>query len=211
MRVPPLLVAAVAAGLAMATPAPAQDTTAEAIFAAGCFWCTESDFDTVDGVLETISGYTGGRVDHPTYAQVSAGGTGHAEALKVVYDPARVGYAELLRVFWRNVDPFDSDGQFCDHGAQYRPALFPLTAAQRQAAEASRKAAEEALGKPVRVTIEEPGTFWPAEDYHQGYHDKNPVRYTFYRFTCGRDARLDEVWSGVPALALTPESPTPAP
>ncbi len=171
-----------------------------AVFAAGCFWCTESDFDKVVGVLDTLSGYTGGTLPNPTYKQVSNGGTGHAEALKVTYDPSVVSYADLLRVYWRNVDALDGDGQFCDRGSQYRPAIFPQDDDQRRLAEASKAAAAKALGQTVAVTIEPTAPFFPAEDYHQGYHERNPVRYGFYRLSCGRDARLDALWSGVPSL-----------
>lgn len=197
------VLAAALAALLLALPAQAQEKSgalATAIFASGCFWCTEADFDKVDGVVETTSGYTGGRVENPSYEQVSAGGTGHTEALKVTYDPAKVDYADLLRVYWRNVDPFDDAGQFCDRGTQYRPGIFVSGPDQRAAAEASVKAAEQALGKPVVVPVEDASTFYPAEDYHQGYYKRNPIRYGFYRTSCGRDARLEQVWDGVPAL-----------
>lgn len=198
----PLLAAAlwalVATGPAIAQ-APAQ--LEEAVFASGCFWCTEADFDKVEGVVETTSGYIAGRTENPTYEQVSAGGTGHVEAVRVRFDPAKVSYAELLRTYWPNVDPLDGGGQFCDRGDQYRPALFPRTEEQERLAHASLKAAGNALGKPIAVSIEpEAGQFWPAEDYHQNYAHKNPVRYGFYRYSCGRDARLAKVWKGVPAL-----------
>ncbi len=194
----PLLLAALlmpataraAQGDAAATGSP----TATAVFAGGCFWCMEKPFDLLDGVLDTTSGYTGGNVDSPTYKQVSSGLTGHAEALRVTYDPARVSYETLLDVFWRNVDPLDADGQFCDRGSQYRSAIFVADAAQRSAAEASKKAIEAHLGKPVATGIEEASTFWPAEDYHQDYYRKNPIRYAYYRTGCGRDRRLEQVW-----------------
>lgn len=201
MRLPFLAAALLA--LMLATPATAQDQTAleEAVFASGCFWCTESDFDKVDGVVETTSGYIGGTVEDPTYEQVSAGGTGHVEALRVRYDPTKVTYAELLRTYWPNVDPVDGDGQFCDRGSQYRPALFPRTDDQERLARASKEAAAKALGREIAVSIEpQAGPFWPAEDYHQNYYKKNPVRYGFYRYSCGRDARLGEVWKDVPPL-----------
>lgn len=165
-----------------------------AVFAGGCFWCMEKPFDAVEGVLETTSGYAGGTVESPTYEQVSNGGTGHAEALRVVYDPARVSYATLLDTFWHNVDPFDAGGQFCDRGSQYRSAIFPQDDAQRTDAESSLKALQERFGRPVATRIEPAGTFWPAEEYHQDYYKKNPLRYSFYRSNCGRDRKLKEVW-----------------
>lgn len=199
-----LLTATFLAGATLAAPALAQDEdkTATAVFAGGCFWCMEPPYDKIDGVSETISGYTGGSVPNPTYEEVTAGGTGHAEAVKVVYDPSQVTYEELLRTYWRNVDPFDGDGQFCDRGASYRPAIFPQTPAQREAAEASKQAVAEQLGREVAVTIETAPAFYAAEDYHQNYYDKNPLQYRFYRWTCGRDDRLEEVWQDVPRLAL---------
>ncbi|MBG3878116.1 peptide-methionine (S)-S-oxide reductase MsrA [Desulfovibrio oxamicus] len=178
-----------------AAAAPRQTaTTATAIFAGGCFWCMEKPFDQLDGVLDTTSGYTGGNVDAPTYKQVSSGLTGHAEALRVTYDPAKVSYEALLDVFWRNVDPLDAGGQFCDRGSQYRSAIFVANAAQHHAAEASKKAIEARLGKPVATGIEDASTFWPAEEYHQDYYRKNPIRYAYYRTGCGRDKRLEQVW-----------------
>jgi peptide-methionine (S)-S-oxide reductase len=177
-------------------PAPAAETpaVATAVFASGCFWCTESDFDKVPGVLATVSGYTGGRVDSPTYEQVSSGGTGHVEAVQVTYDPSVVSYEELLEAYWPTVDPFNGRGQFCDLGEQYRPVLFVAGAAEREAAEASRTRVEKMLGKAVVVQIEQAARFYPAEPYHQDYYQKNPARYNFYRWSCGRDARLAEVW-----------------
>ncbi|WP_156925399.1 peptide-methionine (S)-S-oxide reductase MsrA [Nitratidesulfovibrio termitidis] len=169
-------------------------TTATAVFAGGCFWCMEKPFDQLDGVLDTTSGYTGGNVNNPTYKQVSSGVTGHAESLRVTYDPAKVSYETLLDVFWRNVDPLDAGGQFCDRGNQYRSAIFVANAAQHNAAEASKKAIEARLGKPVATSIEDASIFWPAEDYHQDYYRKNPIRYAYYRTGCGRDRRLEQVW-----------------
>ncbi|MBZ2171230.1 peptide-methionine (S)-S-oxide reductase MsrA [Nitratidesulfovibrio sp. SRB-5] len=200
----PLSALLLAALLLPATARAAQDdavapprqaaATATAVFAGGCFWCMEKPFDQLDGVLETTSGYTGGNVDSPTYKQVSSGLTGHAEALRVTYDPARVTYETLLDVFWRNVDPLDAGGQFCDRGSQYRSAIFVADAAQREVAEASKKATEARLGKPVATGIEDASTFWPAEEYHQDYYRKNPIRYAYYRTGCGRDKRLEQVW-----------------
>lgn len=176
---------------AASQPPPGSET---AVFAGGCFWCMEKPFDAVEGVIETTSGYTGGTVNSPTYEQVSAGGTGHAESLRVVFDPTRVSYATLLDTFWHNVDPFDVGGQFCDRGSQYRSAIFPQNDTQRAQAEASLTAIEQRFGRKVATRIEPHGTFWPAEEYHQDYYHKNPIRYSFYRSNCGRDRKLKEVW-----------------
>ncbi len=175
---------------------------AVAVFAAGCFWCAEADFAKVPGVLDVVSGYTGGRGASPTYQQVSAGGTGHYEAVRVRFDPRRVTYARLLDVFWRNVDPVDGGGQFCDRGDSYRAAIFPVDDAQRVAADASRDALARSgrLARPIAVAIVAASPFYSAEEYHQDYAVRNPVRYTFYRSRCGRDARLRAVW-GAPSDA----------
>ncbi len=179
--------------------AQAQETAgkeAVAIFAGGCFWCMEPPFDKTEGVISTTSGYTGGTVANPTYKEVSAGGTGHAEAVKVVYDPSKVSYEQLLHVFWRNIDPIRKDAQFCDVGSQYRSAIFYLDEEQRKLAEKS-KADLDASGripKPIVTEIVKAGPFYPAETYHQDYYLKNPVRYAYYRWGCGRDARLEQVW-----------------
>ncbi len=167
-----------------------------AVLAGGCFWCVESDFDHVDGVLDTISGYTGGSLENPGYRDVTAGGTGHREAVAIVYDPRRVSYERLLHVFWRSVDPTDGGGQFCDRGESYTTAIFPRNDAQRAIAEASKEALANAgtLPEPVATTIEPLGPFYRAEGYHQDYYRKNPVRYNFYRFSCGRDGRLEDLW-----------------
>ena len=165
-----------------------------AVFAGGCFWCMEKPFDALDGVLDTTSGYTGGTVDNPTYAQVSAGNTGHTEALQVTYDPKKVTYEQLLTVFWHNIDPLDAGGQFCDRGSQYRSGIFPQSDAQKAAAETSLASTAEALGKPLATKIEPKATFYSAEDYHQNYCVTHPVRYSYYRNACGRDRRLGEVW-----------------
>ena len=173
----------------------ADDTTTQkATFAAGCFWCLEKPFDDVDGVIETISGYTGGREENPTYEQVAAGQTGHTEAMQVTFNPDKVSYDELLNIFWHNVDPFDADGQFCDRGKQYRPGIFAHNEAQKQAAEESKQQVEEELGKKTVVPVEDYTAFWPAENYHQNYYQENPLRYKFYRFSCGRDKRLNAIW-----------------
>jgi peptide-methionine (S)-S-oxide reductase len=165
-----------------------------ATFAGGCFWCVEADFDHVPGVVETVSGYTGGTVADPSYEQVSAGGTGHREAVRIAYDPGRVSYEALLTAFWHSVDPTDAGGQFCDRGESYQTAIFVHDEEQRRAAEASKAAAQEALGATIVTPIEEAGPFYPAEDYHQGYYEKNPLRYRYYRWSCGRDARIEQVW-----------------
>lgn len=185
-----LSLAIVAGGAAEPTAAP----TAKATFAGGCFWCTEADFDKVEGVISTTSGYTGGLVVNPTYEQVSGGRTGHAEAVEIVFDPAKVTYQHLLDVFWHNHDPLVKDRQFCDHGNQYRPAIFYHDDEQRALAEASRKKYQARFKQPIETEITAATTFYPAEDYHQDYHTKNPVRYKFYRFNCGRDARLQQLW-----------------
>jgi len=175
--------------------APKAARTATAVFAGGCFWCTESDFDHIAGVTETVSGYTGGRVRNPTYAQVSAGNTGHIEAVRIVYDPSRVSYATLVERFFRTIDPLDGGGQFCDRGDQYRSAIFVANAAERRIAEAAKARAARQLGRPVATEILPRGVFYRAEAYHQDYYRRNPVRYRFYRWNCGRDARLERVWS----------------
>jgi peptide-methionine (S)-S-oxide reductase len=191
-----------AAGATAQAPVASVATPASAIFAGGCFWCVEADFDKVEGVLSTTSGYTGGRVANPTYRDVSRGGTGHTEAVEIAYDPARVSYEKLLDVFWHNVDPTQKDGQFCDHGNQYRTAIFVHDDDQKRLAEASKAALVKS--KPFKgdivTEIVPASTFYPAEDYHQDYYRKNPVRYKFYRTGCGRDARLKELWgSAAPA------------
>jgi len=179
-------------------PAAAPGTAAKsatAIFAGGCFWCTESDFEKLPGVIAAESGYTAGKKANPTYEQVSAGGTGHTEAVRVTYDPSRVGYAALVDHFWRTIDPTVKDQQFCDHGSQYRSAIFWQNDDERKIVEASR-AALIASGKfkQVHTEVAAAATFYPAEDYHQDYYKKNPIRYTYYRHGCGRDARLEELW-----------------
>jgi peptide-methionine (S)-S-oxide reductase len=169
--------------------------TATAIFAGGCFWCTEADFDKVPGVISTTSGYIGGTVKNPTYQQVSTGGTGHAEAVEVVYDPARVSYAKLLDVFWRNIDPLVKDKQFCDSGDQYRSAIFYMTDEEKKLAEETKKKVEAKFApRTVYTQIVKADTFYKAEDYHQDYYKKNESRYNFYRWNCGRDQRLEQLW-----------------
>ncbi len=194
-----LLTAAVLLGAA-AAPA-AEGENAVAIFAGGCFWCMEPPYDKLDGVLSTTSGYIGGDVENPTYEQVSSGRTGHREALQVEYDPARVSYQELLDVFWRNIDPLDPRGQFCDKGFQYTSAIYAVDASQRAAAEESLAAIAGSgkLDGRIETEILDAGVFYPAEDYHQDYYVKNPVRYKFYRWNCGRDARLSKLWGEAPS------------
>ncbi|MGA6925984.1 MAG: peptide-methionine (R)-S-oxide reductase MsrB [Desulfosarcina sp.] len=169
-----------------------------AVFAGGCFWCTESDFEKVDGVIEAVSGYTGGRMENPTYKQVSAGGTGHIEAIKVVYDPAKLSYSQLLDILWRHIDPTDAGGQFVDRGDQYRSAIFYATDEERQMAEASKKAlaASGRFDRPIVTDILPLGAFYEAEDYHQDYYKKNSLRYNWYRSGSGRDQFLEKTWVG---------------
>lgn len=188
-----LTAASAADGRAPFEPGPGQ---AMATFAGGCFWCMEPPFDELDGVVATISGYTGGTAPDPDYEQVSAGGTGHAEAVRVLYDPERISYERLLEVFWRNIDPVTANRQFCDAGEQYRSAIFVHDEAQARAAEASRDALVQSgrLAGRIVTEITPASTFHPAEDYHQDYYRKNPVRYKYYRFNCGRDERLRELW-----------------
>ncbi len=171
--------------------------TKTAVFAGGCFWCTESDFEKVDGVIEAISGYTGGHVANPTYKQVSRGVTGHVEAVKVVYDPAKISYEKLLEVFWRHVDPTDGDGQFVDRGSQYRSVIFYANEEEHRLAEVSKKrlAASGRFDKPIATDILPLDTFYPAEDYHQDYYKKNSIRYRFYRYNSGRDQFLEKAWA----------------
>jgi peptide-methionine (S)-S-oxide reductase len=168
--------------------------TATATFAGGCFWCVEADFDKVGGVISTTSGYTGGRTPNPTYEEVSRGGTGHAEAVEIVYDPAKVSYEKLLDVFWHNIDPLAKNSRFCDHGDQYRTAIFYHDEEQHRLAEASKTAVQARFKQPIQTQIATAGSFYRAEDYHQDYYLKNPIRYKFYRFNCSRDARLEELW-----------------
>lgn len=165
-----------------------------ATFAGGCFWCVEADFDKVPGVVSTTSGYTGGRVSNPSYEQVSRGGTGHAEAVEIAFDPSIVSYDQLLDHFWHNVDPFVAHRQFCDVGDQYRPEIFVHSEAQRASAEASRQRYQSRFKQPIVVKITTAGAFYPAEAYHQDYHNTHAVQYRFYRWTCGRDARLRQIW-----------------
>lgn len=194
---------ATSGGLAMAAVlalspavAAAQAGTERAIFAGGCFWCTESDFDKVPGVVATISGYTGGTTTSPTYQQVSSETTGHAEAVEVIFDPKKVSYAQLVEHYWRTVDPTTKDRQFCDIGSSYRTAIFAVGDEQLKVARASKEALAKSkpFSKPIVTEIVPASTFYKAEEYHQDYYIKNPVRYRYYRTSCGRDARLKELW-----------------
>ena len=180
-------------GVTLAAPAVAAGQ-AEAVFAGGCFWCMEGPFERVPGVISVESGYTGGPVPGPAYKAVSAGVTGHTEAIRVVYDPAKVSYAALLDVFWVNIDPTQANGQFCDRGTQYRSGIFPGNVEERRLAEASKQGAGQKLGQPIVTEITDKQTFWLAEDYHQDFYKKEPDHYNRYRAGCGRDRRLQELW-----------------
>lgn len=182
---------------AVAAPVAAQEKVHEkavAVFAGGCFWCTESDFDKVPGVLATVSDYIAGKASTATYTQVSAGGTGHAEAVQVTYDPAKVSYQQLLDFYWRSIDPTVKDAQFCDRGDMYRSAIFVRNDAERKLAEASKKMVQAELKKPVYTQIADATPFYAAEEYHQDFYKKNPTKYKFYRWNCGRDQRLEQIW-----------------
>ena len=182
--------------LSATTESGGQSRVEVAVFAGGCFWCVEADFDKVAGVRSTTSGYTGGSLSNPTYQQVSSGGTGHVEAVRVEFDPSVVTYDALLDHFWKSVDPFNGRGQFCDTGEQYRPVIFTSTAAQKARAEPSRQAVQARFKERIAVEIAPAGPFYTAESYHQDYYQKNPVRYRFYRWNCGRDSRLARIWGG---------------
>ncbi|WP_075221754.1 peptide-methionine (S)-S-oxide reductase MsrA [Acuticoccus yangtzensis] len=175
-------------------PVAAPAATATAIFAGGCFWCVEADFDKVDGVLSTVSGYTGGHLANPTYEDVVREDTGHYEAVEVTYDPAKVSYRMLVDHFFRTVDPVDAGGQFCDRGESYRTAIFTHSAEEKAEAEAAKTAAGEALGQPIVTPVLDAAPFYKAETYHQDYYEKNPLKYQYYRWSCGRDARVKELW-----------------
>ena len=187
---------AAAAAPAATAPPPAPAGTAQAIFAGGCFWCVEADFDKVPGVISTTSGYTGGTLPNPSYEQVSGHDTGHAEAVLIVYDPKKVSYDTLLGKYWHSIDPTTKDRQFCDVGSPYRTTIFTVDAGQDAAAKASLAALQKSkpFSAPIVTPIEKAGAFYPAEEYHQDYYKKNPVRYNYYRYSCGRDARLKQLW-----------------
>ncbi len=177
-----------------AGPTTGNTATATATFAGGCFWCMVHPFDQLPGVISVTSGYTGGHKKNPTYEEVSAGGTGHVESVQVIYDPKKIGYDKLLDVYWHNIDPLDAGGQFCDRGDQYKSVIFYHGAEQQRLAEQSKAAIEKHLGKPVVTAIRPASVFYAAEEYHQDYYKKNPIRYKFYRYTCGRDQRLEQLW-----------------
>jgi peptide-methionine (S)-S-oxide reductase len=199
--------------LAMAAGGQAQAATEKAVVAGGCFWCVESDFEAVPGVIEVVSGYAGGSLKNPTYKQVGAGGTGHYEAVEITYDPARISYDQLLRLFLRSVDPTDAGGQFCDRGDSYRTAIFAASPQEKAAARAALDEAGQALGTKVVTPVLPAGRFWPAEDYHQDYYKgqnvvltragpkKQANAYKFYREACGRDQRVKELWGNDAAFA----------
>ena len=183
------------AGAQPAKPADSAMAAATAVFAGGCFWCLEADFDKLPGVIATESGYTAGKTRNPTYQQVSAGGTGHTEAVRVSYDPAKVSYQQLVDYFWRHIDPTVKDRQFCDVGSQYRSGIYWQNEAERKIAEASRDALlKSGKLKQVLTEMAAASAFYPAEEYHQDYYTKNPIRYAYYRNGCGRDARVQEIW-----------------
>jgi peptide-methionine (S)-S-oxide reductase len=175
----------------------APNDRAVATFAGGCFWCMEPPYDKLDAVIATVSGYTGGEVENPTYEQVSGGGTGHAEAVQVIYDPNKISYKKLLDVFWHNIDPLDAGGQFCDRGSSYRSAVFYANEKQQRLAQESKQALNQSARfgrQPIVTKIVPAGEFYRAEDYHQNYYQENALRYKYYRWLCGRDARLEELW-----------------
>lgn len=183
------------AGLALAAAAKApKPVLSRATFAGGCFWCMEPPFEKIPGVASVTSGYTGGEQVNPTYEEVSSGRTGHAEAVEILYDPAKVTYAQLLDVFWHNIDPLQADGQFCDHGRQYRTGIYTHDAEQKQLAEQSKAQVTAKFQRPIVTEIVPAGRFYPAEEYHQDYYRRNAVRYFTYRAGCGRDRRLQELW-----------------
>lgn len=177
-------------------PLAAVEKTETAIFAGGCFWCMESPFEKINGVKEVISGYTGGHKDNPTYEEVSSGTTGHLEAIQIIYDPQKVSYNDLLSIFWKQIDPTDADGQFVDRGKQYRSAIFYKSKEEKALAEKSKQNLEKSkrFSSPIVTEIIAATTFYPAEDYHQDYYKKNPVRYNYYRYGSGRDQFLKKVW-----------------
>jgi peptide-methionine (S)-S-oxide reductase len=177
-------------------PTAGSSSVAKAYFAGGCFWCMEEAFEKVDGVLDVVSGYMGGTVKNPSYEEVSAGQTGHAESVEVRYDPSKVTYTQLLEAFWRNVDPVTPNAQFCDHGSQYRAAIFYQGEAEKRVAEESKRAIEvtKRFSTPIVTQLTAASEFYPAEEYHQDFYKKNPIRYKYYKFTCGRAQRLESLW-----------------
>jgi len=192
-----LAMTAAAGHLAMGEQtAPSTSAMTKAYFPGGCFWCMEEAFEKVDGVVDAVSGYMGGTLKNPTYEEVSGGKTGHAESVEVRYDPAKVTYTQLLETFWRNVDPITPDAQFCDHGDQYRAAIFYQNDEEKRAAEESKRAIEQSkrFSIPIVTQVTAASEFYQAEEYHQDFYKKNPVRYKFYKFTCGRAQRLETLW-----------------
>lgn len=196
-----LVLAALASGRSTVAAADAKPAPAKATFAGGCFWCMEAEFEKLPGVVSVTSGYTGGSVKNPTYEQVSSGGTGHAESVEVLFDPSMVTYEKLVEIFWENIDPLTENGQFCDHGEQYRTAIFFHDDAQRRVAEESKKRVEQKLKAKVVTQIVPASVFYPAEEYHQDYSRKNPFRYGLYRKGCGRDELLEQIWGVTPVEA----------
>jgi peptide-methionine (S)-S-oxide reductase len=196
--------------IALAAVAADAQELARATFAGGCFWCMEPPFDKLDGVVSTTSGYTGGQKANPTYEEVSAGTTGHTEAVEIVYDPRKVTYAQLLDVFWRNIDPTTPDRQFCDIGSQYRAAIFFHDESQRRLAEESKQVVAQRLRQPIVTQVVPAATFYVAEEYHQDYYKKNPIRYKFYRTGCGRDRRLEQLWGKAAFLPGRGTDPAPS-
>ena len=201
LRATLILIVSLLPGFVLAQPADnkARTNTGQyktAIFAGGCFWCVEADFDKVMGVIKTISGYTSGHTKNPTYRQASSGSTGHTEAVQITYDPSKVSYKQLLTVFWRNIDPTTANRQFCDQGNQYRAGIFYLNAQQQKLALASKARLQKTktFNAPIVTEITKASTFYPAESYHQNYYKKNPIRYKYYRFGCRRDRRLEQLW-----------------
>jgi peptide-methionine (S)-S-oxide reductase len=186
----------ICAGRASAADVDGASNLPKATFAGGCFWCMQPAYDGVPGVVKTVVGYTGGEKKNPTYEEVSDGGTGHAESIEITYDPKKISYRKLLDIFWHNVDPTTKDSEFCDHGHQYRSAIFFHNAEQEREAKQSEAELNEKkpFKDPIVTEIVPATTFYPAEDYHQEYYLKNPIRYKFYRYNCGRDARLRELW-----------------
>ncbi len=181
-----------------ALPRGVPANTEKAIFAGGCFWCTESDFEKVPGVISAVSGFTGGHTENVRYEDTHDGSTGHTEAVEILFDPDQVSYAQLAEKFFRNHDPLDAKGQFCDRGSQYRPGIFFLDAEQEKIALAAKKKASQLLGRPLATEITKAGKFWKAERYHQDYYKKNALRYNYYRKACGRDNRIEAIWRSVP-------------
>ncbi len=191
------VIATAAHAAAPATPAPVPPGSATAIFAGGCFWCSEADFEKLPGVIEVESGYTAGSRANPSYEEVSAGATGHTEAVRVIYDPKKISYPQLVTFFWRHMDPTVKDRQFCDVGSQYRSGIYWQNDAERKVAEDSRDALiKSGKFKTIHTELAPAKTFWMAETYHQDYYKKNPIRYNYYRASCGRDARLENIWAG---------------